>query len=166
MQEEVMVRSKGTLLALSLYIALAPGALFAATNGPEGEETVAGAAPAAAGPATSANEGHFICTAAINAAGGVFSGQYVNGAQTGRVLPAAGGLAAGAYQVAFNAPCSNVQIANGWFRICQIDTLTTGTIGGYCTVADRYGVPSAVWVETFNAAGAPTNLPFTLSVSR
>jgi hypothetical protein len=160
-----MVCSKSTVFALSLCVVLVPGTLFAAVNGPEGQEIVAGA-PAAAGPATSTNEGHFLCTAAINATGGVFSGQYVNGALTGRVLPAQGGLAAGSYQVSFNAPCANVQIANGWFRICQIDTLTIGTIGGYCTVADRYGVPSAVWVETFNAAGTPTNLPFTLSVSR
>jgi hypothetical protein len=154
------------LFAISLSAALVPGIALAAdgngpVNGPAG-----GALPDAAGPALDTNEGHFLCTAAITAAGDVFSGQYVNGALTGRVLPAQGGLAAGAYQVAFNAPCPNVQIANGWFRVCQIDTLTIGTVRGYCTVADRFGVPSAVWVETFNSAGVPTNLPFTLSVSR
>jgi len=96
------------------------------------------------------------------------SGQYVNADLTGKTIGALDGtgLPRGAYQVAFLAPCSNVQIANGWFRICQIDTLTTGTVNGYCTVADRFNVPSAVWVETFNAEGVPTDLPFTLSVSR
>lgn len=157
-----MVRFKNPALTLALCAVLVPGiALAAAVNGPSGGEV-----PAVAGAARDTNEGHFLCTAAITAAGGVFSGQYVNGALTGRVLPAQGGLAAGAYQVAFDTPCPDVQIANGWFRTCQIDTLTVGTVAGYCTVADRSGVPSAVWVETFNTAGVPTNLPFTLSVSR
>jgi hypothetical protein len=158
-----MMRSKRTLFALSLCAAAVPVVALAAVNGPVGGQRVVAAA---AGAGLDTNEGHFLCTAAINAAGRVFSGQYVNGAQTGRVLPADGGLAAGTYQVAFNNPCPNVQIANGWFRVCQIDTLTIGTVAGYCTVADRAGVPSAVWVETFNTAGVPTNLPFTLSVSR
>jgi hypothetical protein len=120
----------------------------------------------ASGPALNTNEGHFLCTAAITAAGGVFSGQYVDAALTGKIPQPPPGILLGRYQVAFLAPCSNVQIANGWFRICQIDTLTTGTAFGYCTVADRAFVPSAVWVETFNAQGVPTDLPFTLSVSR
>jgi hypothetical protein len=161
-----MVRSKSTLFALSLCAALVPGialAQNAANGGPEGgmRDNMD-----AAGPALNTNEGHFLCTAAITAAGGVFSGQYVNRDLTRKVPPSEGGLPHGAYQVAFLAPCPNVQIANGWFRICQIDTLTIGTVNGYCTVADRAGVPSAVWVETFNVQGVPTDLPFTLSVSR
>jgi hypothetical protein len=156
-----MLRSKNTLFAISLCAALVPGIALAengANGGPEGgmRDDMD-----AAGPALNTNEGHFLCTAAITAAGGVFSGQYVNANLTGKA-----DLPRGAYQVAFLAPCPNVQIANGWFRVCQIDTLTIGTVNGYCTVADRFNVPSAVWVETFNAAGVPTDLPFTLSVSR
>ena len=163
-----MVRSKSTLFALSLCAALVPGialAQHAANGGPAGgmRDDMD-----AAGPALNTNEGHFLCTAAITAAGGVFSGQYVNANLTGKTVGGldGSGLPRGAYQVAFLPPCGNVQIANGWFRICQIDTLTTGTVNGYCTVADRFNVPSAVWVETFNAEGVPTDLPFTLSVSR
>jgi hypothetical protein len=161
-----MVRSKSTSFALSLCAALVSGIALAAANVNDGPEGGMQQDMDAAGPALNTNEGHFLCTAAITAAGGVFSGQYVNAALTSKVLPGAGGLLHGAYQVAFLAPCPNVQIANGWFRICQIDTLTTGTVNGYCTVADRFGVNSAVWVETFNAQGVPTDLPFTLSVSR
>lgn len=148
-----MVHVKKSALALALCAALVPSAAFAGVNDQPAE------APAAAGAALDTNEGHFLCTAAITAAGGVFSGQYVNGPLTGQ-------LSTGTYQVAFNAPCPNVQLANGWFRVCQIDTLTTGEATGYCTVADRAGVPSGIFVATFNSAGAPTNLPFTLSVSR
>ena len=127
-----MVRSKSTLFALSLCAALVPGialAQNAANGGPAGgmRDDMD-----AAGPALNTNEGHFLCTAAITAAGGVFSGQYVNAALTGKTIGALDGtgLPRGAYQVAFLAPCSNVQIANGWFRICQIDTLTIGTVNG------------------------------------
>jgi hypothetical protein len=161
-----MMRFKSTLFALSLCAALVSGIALAAAAVNEGPVGGMDADMDAAGPALNTNEGHFLCTAAITSAGGVFSGQYVNGALTFRLTPAMGGLLHGSYQVAFLAPCPNVQIANGWFRICQIDTLTTGTVNGYCTVADRFGVPSAVFVETFNAAGVPTDLPFTLSVSR
>jgi hypothetical protein len=106
------------------------------------------------------NHGHFVCTAAITANGGVFSGEYVNDALTSRLSP-------GTYQVAFKAPCPNVQIANGWFRIAQPDTLGTGSLPARsCIVADRAGVPSAIWVQCFNQAGAVTDTPFTLHVSR
>jgi len=160
-----MMRSKSALFALSLCAALVSGIALAAAAVNDGPVGGMDADMDAAGPALNTNEGHFLCTAAITAAGGVFSGQYVNGALTFRLPPPAGNLH-GSYQVAFLAPCPNVQIANGWFRICQIDTLTTGFANGYCTVADRAGVPSAVFVQTFNAAGVPADLPFTLSVSR
>src|SRR5262249_54309 len=150
----VMVRSKSMLFALSLCAGLVSGialAQNAVNGGPDGgmQDDMD-----ASGPALHTNEGHFLCTAPITPPRCGFSGQYVNGALTFRILPFQG-----AYQVAFLAPCPNVQIANGWFRICQIDTLTTGSANGYCTVADRVGVPSAVFVQTFNAAGVPTNQP-------
>jgi hypothetical protein len=54
-----------------------------------------------------------------------------------------------------------------WFRIIQPDTLTLGTLPALtCTVADRFGLPSAVFIECFNSAGARTNTSFTVSVSR
>jgi len=106
------------------------------------------------------NHGHFVCTAAINAGGVPVSGEYVNAVETTKLFT-------GTYQVGFNAPCPNVQIANGWFRIVQPDTLGTGTLPARsCIVADRAGVPSAIWVQCFNSAGALTDTPFTLHVSR
>jgi hypothetical protein len=93
----------------------------------------------------------------------------VNADLTRSVAPE-GGVNHGIYQVAFDAPgspCPRVTIATGWFRVCQLDTLTIFDIpGGSCTVADRVDVPSAIFVETRDAAGVPTDLPFTLHVSR
>lgn len=158
-----------TAAVLALGAALGSGAALAQVNG--AAKSPAGLAPAVARPATDTNEGHFVCSAAIKANGAVFSGQYANATLTTRVLPAQGGLAAGTYQVSFNtpgSPCPVDLLAAGWFRHCQIDTLTVGTVTGYCTAADRAapGPVGAIWVETFNAAGTPTNLPFILSVSR
>jgi hypothetical protein len=174
-----MLRLKDTVFALLLCTALVPGMAVAQEEQKEqvnGAPRGAVAAPAIAGPGASTNEGHFICTAAIHANGTVFSGHYVNAAQTGRVLAGSGGCGttpgnAGCYQVSFNtagSPCASATIAAGWFRICQIDTLTFGTLTGFCTVADRAppGPPGAIWVETFSGSGVSTALPFTLSVSR
>jgi hypothetical protein len=127
------------------------------TNAPTG-----GVRPAVAGAALSANQGHFICTAAITATGAVFSGQYV--------LSAAH-LSTGTYQVLFDtaspSPCPNVTIATGWFRVCQPDTLTAGTLPARsCTVADRSGSPNGVFVQTFSNSGALVDTPFTLQLSR
>ena len=110
------------------------------------------------------NHGHFVCTGAINANGTIASpvseADYIDATKTLR-------LSLGTYQVGFLPPCPNVQITNGWFRIVQPDTLTIGTTGPvFCTVADRAGVPSAVFVECFNNAGAFTDTSFTISVSR
>jgi hypothetical protein len=114
------------------------------------------------------NHGHFVCTAAINGSNGsVFSGEYVDAAKTHR-------LGLGTYQVVFNtssvsadAPCGDVRIALGWYRVCQPDTLTYGTLPArICTVADRYTEASGVWVQTFDANGNLVDTPFTLSVSR
>ncbi len=175
-----MLRLKDTVFALLLCTALVPGMAVAQELG-EANGAPRGAVPAIAGPATHTNEGHFICTAAITANGSVFSGQYVNASQTGRVLASSGGCGstptnAGCYQVSFNttdSPCASAKIAAGWFRVCQIDTLTFGTLTGFCTVADRAppGPAGAIWVETFSNSGpggsiVSTALPFTLSVSR
>jgi hypothetical protein len=115
------------------------------------------------------NQAHLLCSAAINSNGTVathlFGGtgapfDSIDAPRTFRILP-------GRYQVGFKAPCPNVQIANGWFRLVQPDTLTGGVLGArYCTVADRDGVPSALFIECFNAAGVDTNTSFTVSVSR
>jgi hypothetical protein len=112
------------------------------------------------------NEGHILCTAAINSNGTIathlFGGtfDYIDAPRTFR-------LSTGRYQVGFKGPCPNVQIANGWFRIVQPDTLTGGVLGPrYCTVANRDGVPSALFIECFNNAGADTDTSFTVSVSR
>jgi hypothetical protein len=155
---------------LALSAALGSGTALAQLNGTV--RSAAGLAPAViVHPAIDTNEGHFVCTAAITANGTIFSSHYANATLTGRVLPAQGGLAAGTYQVSFNttgSPCPVANIAAGWFRHCQVDTLTIGTVAGYCTTADRAapGPTGAIWVETFNIAGTPTNLPFILSVSR
>jgi hypothetical protein len=148
---------RGLSFALPLCAALVSSTAFAA-----GGQNSGGLAPFILLPGGGAadNHGHFVCTAAITAGGGVSSGEYVNAALTSRI-------SAGTYQVAFNAPCPNVQIANGWFRIAQPDTLGTGTLPARsCIVADRFGVPSAVWVQCFNNAGALTDTSFTLHVSR
>lgn len=130
----------------------------AVVNGPPG----GGPAMMMAAPAGSAssNHGHFVCTAAIRSNGTVFSGDYVNTGQTTH-------LATGQYQVGFNAPCPDVRIALGWFRVVQPDTLTIGTLPAVtCVTADRYGVSSAVWVECYGQNGQPMDVSFTLSVSR
>ena len=75
----------------------------------------------------------------------------------------------GRYQVGFKAPCPNVQIANGWFRLVQPDTLTGGVMAArFCYVANRDppGPPSALFIECFNAAGVDADTSFTVSVSR
>jgi len=147
-----------------VFAALVPGIALAApggsgtvTNGPSG--AIAAFALQSSVPSAS-NHGHFVCTAAIRPNGSVFSGEYVNAALTAK-------LATGTYQVAFNNPCPDVRIAGGWFRIAQPDTLTIGTLPAQtCTVADRFGVTSAIWVQCFNATGALVDTSFTLHVSR
>jgi hypothetical protein len=109
------------------------------------------------------NQGHFLCTAAINSNGTIATrlvGSFINPGTTAR-------LSLGTYQVGFNGPCANVQIANGWFRVIQPDTLTTGTLPARsCTVADRAGVPSALFIQCFSNTGALVDTSFTVSVSR
>jgi hypothetical protein len=109
------------------------------------------------------NQGHFLCTAAINSNGSIATrlvGSFINPGTTFR-------LSLGTYHVGFNGPCSNVQIANGWFRVIQPDTLTIFTLPARsCTVADRSGVPSALFIQCFSNTGALVDTSFTVSVSR
>lgn len=60
-------------------------------------------------------------------------------------------LGTGIYQVAFD---ENVQATNGWSRIVQADTLTTGTENAWCNTADRAGDANAVWVNCQHEGGA------------
>src|SRR4051794_17872635 len=103
-----MGRLRSASFALPLCAALVSGAAFAQNQNNGGLPPFI----AAPGGDNTDNHGHFVCTAAITGGGGVFSGEYVNAALTSK-------LALGTYQVAFRAPCPNVQIANGWFRIAQ-----------------------------------------------
>ena len=64
-----------------------------------------------------------MCTAAINSDGSIASGDHVVKATTLH-------LATGEYQVGFAYPCGAPTANNGWMRIAQVDTLTTGTIVG------------------------------------
>jgi len=157
------MRNRSTFFALSLCVGLIPGAALAqddntgGTKGPQG--------PLSVTPGTQrTNHGHLLCGVAINANGTIATvvseARYIDPATTSR-------LAAGTYRVGFTAPCGNVQAVNGWFRIAQPDTLTTGSTGPrYCTLADRVGLPNAIFVQCFNQAGVATDTSFTLSAIR
>ena len=156
-----MIKLRSTSAVLLLCASLVPGGAFAAKGVPDNNmpSGTSERAAMAAGPALS-NHGHFVCTAAITSSGGVFSGEYVNASQTQH-------LGTGTYQVAFNSPCADVRIANGWFRIAQPDTLSVGTLPAVsCITADRVTNTSAVWLQCYNGAGALVDTSFTLSVSR
>jgi hypothetical protein len=156
-----MRKSFSRSFAVLFCVALVPAAAFAKGGAPD-NNMPAGARPMAAMPLTgsAANHGHFVCTAAINADGSVFSGEYVSAPHTMH-------LGTGTYQVGFGAPCGDVRIAGGWFRVVQPDTLTWGTLPSEtCTVADRAGDPTAIWIQCFNSTGALVDTSFTLSVSR
>jgi hypothetical protein len=111
-------------------------------------------------PVGSANNvlGHILCTAAINS----------NGTRAGGASVASStSLGVGTYQVIFRPPCQNITARNGWARIVQVDTLTTGSISGVsCTTADRAGNIHGVFVLCTNAAGALVNTSFFLFVLR
>jgi hypothetical protein len=104
-----------------------------------------------------------LCTAAINSNGSIATrlvGSFINPGTTFRI-------SLGTYQVGFNGPCSNVQIANGWFRVIQPDTLTIGSLPARsCVVADRFGVPSGLFIQCFSNTGALVDTSFTVFVSR
>jgi hypothetical protein len=154
-----MIHSRKALLALSLCTGLIPGAALAADNNGAGGAATLNATVGS----LAVNGGRFICTAAINSDGTIattLAGSFIDATRTFKV-------GTGDYQVAFKGPCGNVQIQNGWFRVVQRDTLTTGVLpDGTCIVADRAGVPSAVFIRCFNTAGVQANTSFTVSVSR
>jgi len=156
-----MFRRKNALLSVALFAAVVPGAALAADNN-NGAANNGAAAPLGVGTAA-LNAGRILCTAAINSNGTIATtlvGSFIVPGTTSRFGP-------GLYQVGFKGPCSNVQSINGWFRIVEPDTLTTGSTGPrYCTVADRAGNPAGVFVECFNSTGGFADTSFTLSVSR
>jgi len=104
------------------------------------------------------NRGHFLCTAAINS----------NGSRAGgNTVASSTRLGVGTYQVIFRAPCTNILARNGWARVVQVDTLTTGSLPAIsCTTADRAGNPNGVFVICFNSAGATADTSFFLFVAR
>jgi hypothetical protein len=154
-----MIRSASVFLSLSLAAGLASGAALAAdSNGP------GGAAPKNAGVGSiEENGGRFLCNAAINTNGSIateLDSSFIDPVRTFK-------LSTGTYQVGFKGPCANVQIANGWFRIVQPDTLTFNTLPARsCTVADRFLVPSALFIQCFDFRGNLVDTSFTVSVSR
>jgi hypothetical protein len=91
-----------------------------------------------------ATRGVVFKTAAINSNGSVASCFRCVGSSTVH-------LGTGEYQVTFD---ENVQAVNGWSRFVQVDTLGIGTSNAWCTTADRYLVPNAIWVSC-QAPGGP-----------
>ncbi len=150
-----MFRRKNTLLSVALCAALVPGAALAVDNGPVGPDLVVGSG--------AVNGGRILCTAAINTNGSIattLAGSFIDPVNTHI-------LGTGVYQVAFKGPCGNIQSINGWFRLIQPDTLTGGSLPARsCTVADRVGLVSGLFIACFNSAGLLTNTSFTVSVSR
>jgi hypothetical protein len=150
-----MFRRKNTLLSVALCAALVPGAALAVDNGPVAPDLAVGSG--------ALNAGRILCTAAINTNGSIattLAGSFIDPVNTHI-------LGTGVYQVAFKGPCSNIQSINGWFRLIQPDTLTTGSLPARsCTVADRAGLVSGLFIVCFNSAGLLTNTSFTVSVSR
>jgi hypothetical protein len=145
-------------LLLGTAIGLVPGAAFAQS---QDKPSSAAVSPADAPVGSLApNQAHFLCTAAINSTGTIAGGNFVDPARTFK-------LGTGRYQVGFLAPCPNVQIANGWFRVIQPDTLNNSVMPDRsCYVADRFGVASALFIECFDHNGSDANTSFTVSVSR
>jgi len=60
-------------------------------------------------------------------------------------------LGTGEYQVGFD---ENVQAINGWSRWVQVDTLGFGSSNAWCTTADRFLVPNAIFISC-QAPGGP-----------
>jgi hypothetical protein len=143
----------------ALAISLLPAVAFAAGNGTRGplDAAVASLQP---------SQGHVLCTGAINSNGSVATANAVAShmsADPAKTLR----LSTGDYQVTFLAPCADVRISRGFFRTVQPDTLTTGTlpIGSACQVADRAGVPAALFIRCY-VGTTLTDMSFTVSVSR
>jgi hypothetical protein len=129
-------------------------AAFAADNGPGGE---AGSEVLLTTP----TRGQVLCTAAINLDGSVAQCFNCSKDPTKTLR-----LGPGVYQVTFQGICDRAEADKGWSRWVQMDTLTTGTSEGSCTTADRAGVPTAVWVDCRDSAGAPADRSFFLFLAK
>ncbi|MCU1295171.1 MAG: hypothetical protein JWP08_4021 [Bryobacterales bacterium] len=106
-----------------------------------------GAAPSTATPGAvlaQPTRGVVFKTAAINSDGSPASCFRCDGVNTTR-------LGVGQYQVAFD---EDVEATNGWARWIQVDTLGFGSSNAWCTTADRFGVPNAIFVSC-QAPGGP-----------
>ncbi len=102
-------------------------------------------------------------TAAINGNGSVASCFRCTAASTVH-------LGTGQYQVSFD---ENVQAVNGWSRFVQVDTLGIGSANAWCTTADRFLVPNAIWVSCQAPGGSgsqgnskPVDTSFFIFVAR
>ena len=73
-------------------------------------------------------------------------------------------LGTGEYQIGFD---EIVAANNGWSRMLQVDTLSTGSINNVsCSTADRSGLPSAIFVECYDGSGTHVDTSFFLWVAR
>ena len=145
------------VLALGLLTALASFNVVADNNGGGRGEVGTQDAPVGS---LAPNLGNVLCTAAVNSTGTLAS------SLVGSFALSSSKVGLGTYQVLFKAPCTNVTAATGWARFVQVDTLTTGTTSGHCATADRAGSVNGVWIACFDAAGAPADRSFFLSVTR
>jgi hypothetical protein len=146
------MRSRTAFFALTLCAGALPGAALAQ-----------GAPEDAPNGSLVPNQGHILCTAAINSSGAPATAPT---SDTVIQVPNTKRLGPGLYQVAFLPPCGNVQIKNGWFRIVQVDSLSTGAAASrFCTTWDS-SLINAVIVKCFSGNNTPANTSFTISVSR
>ena len=146
------VKCFSLFLAAALCLGFGSVALADGNGGGAEQTTVTLAQP---------TRGQVLCTAAINEDGTVancFSCSK-NVANTFRV-------GTGQYQVAFTGVCDSAEANKGWSSWVQVDTLTINTAFARCTTADRNGVPNAVWVACFDAAGAAVDASFFLFLAR
>jgi hypothetical protein len=101
--------------------------------------------------------------AAINTDGSIASCFHCTALNTKR-------LGVGEYQIDFG---QNVQAINGWSRLVQADTLTTGSENAWCNTADRALDVNAIYVNCQTAGGPgsmgnskPVDTSFFLFVAR
>ncbi len=146
---------------------LVASSVFALSGHVFAGENSNGAAPLADITLGNASRGVVFGTAAINADGTVAA--CFNCDKTTTLH-----LAKGAYQVGFAKFGNGVITAtNGFWRVVQPDTLSTGEVNAWCNTADRAGVPNAVFVNCQQEGGSgsmgnsvPVDVPFFLFVSR
>jgi hypothetical protein len=160
-----MKKTWGTFLIASVLVLSAAILIFAQDdNGPNGPK-----AEATPSDITLANASHGVIfgEAAINADGTVASCFNCNKSTTMQIK-------AGAYQVGFQGfGQGQIQATNGFSRWVQVDALGTGSLNAWCTTADRYEVPGAVFVQCWKLGGSvslgnpiPADVSFFLFVAR